>query len=105
MLSYIFHPTHLLTSFRKLMIPYRNLILPVLIAFSTLGFQAQGQTQYFTTADGAGADIYIKPGLTNRQNTLQVKNAEKEGGDPHVTTKTYLKFDVSGIAKRLSEIE
>ncbi|HSH09303.1 MAG TPA: DNRLRE domain-containing protein, partial [Oceanipulchritudo sp.] len=64
-----------------------------------------GETQYLTTADGAGGDIYIKAGMTNQQNTLQVKNAEKAGGDPSVTTKTYLKFDLSAMRTRLDTIE
>jgi hypothetical protein len=73
----------------------------------SISFQVQADTvsETFTTADGAGMDIYIKPGMTNRQGTLQVKNAERAGGDPHVTTKTYLKFDISGFSDRLDDIE
>lgn len=74
-------------------------------ALFALCLPATGETTNISTALGGGADIYIKPGLTNRQNSLQVKNAERAGGDPSVTTKTYLKFDISGISGRLGEIE
>jgi hypothetical protein len=83
----------------------KKTVLTLQAALLAFCFEAAGQTEWITTAQGEGGDIYIKPGMTNRQNSLQVKNAEREGGDPHVTTKTYLKFDISGISDRLSEIE
>ena len=68
-------------------------------------FPAFGETVFITTGDGAGGDVYIKPGQTNNQSSLQVKNAERAGGDPHVTTKSYVKFDVSDFSDRLSGLE
>ena len=83
----------------------KSLFRTLAVALLLLNPSLRAQTQNITTAEGAGGDIYIKLGMTNRQNSLQVKNAERAGGDPHVTTKTYLKFDVSGISNRLADID
>jgi hypothetical protein len=56
-----------------------------------------------TTAAGNGGDVFIKPGKENNQGAIEVKNAANANG-PGVTTKSYLKFDISSVADRLDEV-
>lgn len=78
----------------------RTLTLFISGALSALCSDAQtNELISLTTADGFGGDVFIKQNIANDQSRLEVKNATT------LSTKSFLKFDVTAYAERMEGLE
>jgi len=80
---------------------FRLLLLLLSSSFATAQVTESVQV---TTADGDGGDVYIKPGQIGNESRLEVKNNATANG-PGVTTKSYLKFDLTSLSERIDGLQ